>query len=69
MKGEEDYASPVTQEKKTLWIEHKTPNRRIYYYNSISRVTLWTKLIPTELTPNNNNASVSSTHLIPSPIE
>jgi len=38
-------------EKKTDWSEHKAPDGRTYYYNSITKQSLWEK--PDELkTPN-----------------
>ncbi|CAF3681345.1 unnamed protein product [Rotaria sordida] len=47
MKGDEGYASPASHEKKTLWTEHKAPDGRTYYYNSISKESRWEK--PDEL--------------------
>ncbi|CAF1213117.1 unnamed protein product [Adineta steineri] len=47
MKGDEDYGSSTTQERKTLWTEHKAPDGRTYYYNSISKESRWDK--PDEL--------------------
>jgi pre-mRNA-processing factor 40 len=47
VKGEEGYASPASHEKKTLWTEHKAPDGRTYYYNSISKESRWEK--PDEL--------------------
>ncbi|CAF3202727.1 unnamed protein product [Rotaria sp. Silwood2] len=47
MKGEEGYSSPASHEKKTLWTEHKAPDGRTYYYNSISKESRWEK--PDEL--------------------
>jgi len=46
-KGEDEYANSATQEKKTLWTEHKAPDGRTYYYNSISKESRWEK--PDEL--------------------
>ncbi len=46
-KGEDEYANSTTQEKKTLWTEHKAPDGRTYYYNSISKESRWEK--PDEL--------------------
>ncbi|XP_029665947.1 pre-mRNA-processing factor 40 homolog A [Formica exsecta] len=43
--------SVSTSEKKTDWSEHKAPDGRTYYYNSITKQSLWEK--PDELkTPN-----------------
>jgi pre-mRNA-processing factor 40 len=47
IKSEEDYTNSSNQEKKTLWTEHKAPDGRIYYYNSISKESRWEK--PDEL--------------------
>ncbi|CAF4907795.1 unnamed protein product, partial [Rotaria sp. Silwood1] len=47
MKSEEGYSSPASHEKKTLWTEHKAPDGRTYYYNSISKESRWEK--PDEL--------------------
>jgi len=46
-KGEDEYTNSTTQEKKTLWTEHKAPDGRTYYYNSISKESRWEK--PDEL--------------------
>lgn len=46
-KNDDGYAGPVGQDKKTLWSEHKAPDGRIYYYNSISKESRWEK--PDEL--------------------
>jgi hypothetical protein len=46
-KSEEGYGSPLMQEKKTLWTEHKAPDGRTYFYNSISKESRWDK--PDEL--------------------
>ncbi len=47
LKNEDDYGNSTTQEKKTLWTEHKAPDGRTYYYNSISKESRWDK--PDEL--------------------
>ncbi|UJR31939.1 hypothetical protein I4U23_019412 [Adineta vaga] len=47
MKNEEAFGSPAPHEKKTLWTEHKAPDGRTYYYNSISKESRWDK--PDEL--------------------
>ena len=44
---EDGFGSPASQEKKTLWTEHKAPDGRTYYYNSISKESRWEK--PDEL--------------------
>ncbi len=51
LKNEEDYTSSGTHEKKTLWTEHKAPDGRTYYYNSISKESRWEK--PDELKSSN----------------
>jgi len=49
--GSDTAMSVSTTEKKIDWSEHKAPDGRIYYYNSISKQSLWEK--PDELkTPN-----------------
>ncbi|CAF3928907.1 unnamed protein product, partial [Adineta steineri] len=47
MKGDDGYGSPASHEKKTLWTEHKAPDGRTYFYNSISKESRWDK--PDEL--------------------
>ncbi len=47
LKGEDGYANLTAQEKKTLWTEHKAPDGRTYFYNSISKESRWEK--PDEL--------------------
>ncbi|CAF0817673.1 unnamed protein product [Adineta ricciae] len=47
MKNDDGYGGPAGQDKKTLWSEHKAPDGRIYYYNSISKESRWEK--PDEL--------------------
>lgn len=47
MKNDEAYGSPALNEKKSLWTEHKAPDGRTYYYNSISKESRWEK--PDEL--------------------
>lgn len=39
--------SIATTEKKTDWTEHKAPDGRTYYYNSVTKQSLWEK--PDEL--------------------
>jgi len=39
--------STSTTEKKTDWSEHKAPDGRTYYYNSVTKQSLWEK--PDEL--------------------
>ncbi|KAK2586266.1 hypothetical protein KPH14_001522 [Odynerus spinipes] len=34
---------PVSTEKKTDWTEHKAPDGRTYYYNSVTKQSLWEK--------------------------
>ena len=46
-KNDDGYGGPAGQDKKTLWSEHKAPDGRIYYYNSISKESRWEK--PDEL--------------------
>ncbi|CAF4570242.1 unnamed protein product [Rotaria socialis] len=47
MKNDDGYGSPASHEKKTLWTEHKAPDGRTYFYNSISKESRWEK--PDEL--------------------
>jgi hypothetical protein len=46
-KGDDGYGNSALQEKKTLWTEHKAPDGRTYFYNSISKESRWEK--PDEL--------------------
>ncbi|CAF5226704.1 unnamed protein product, partial [Rotaria magnacalcarata] len=47
LKNDDGYGSPASHEKKTLWTEHKAPDGRTYFYNSISKESRWEK--PDEL--------------------
>lgn len=40
-------ATPPAKEKKSVWTEHKAPDGRIYFYNTVTRQSSWEK--PDEL--------------------